>query len=325
LSLVSATDTIVLETRDGWKTPPAPGKAPAALETGVGDGPLSGPNWKRTVPLPAAVRLVWHGAEPYPRDVPLEDFYANLDLVPGQDGLPVLMANMIMTMNGEAVIAGRAAPIGTAVDRFVLTRLRISADVLLYGSGTLRAEDVTGVTPEQEAARRIAAGRRPRLVAALLASDLAWGPEVLARRFFTDQRFDRLIITGDRPAAGDIRRIEALGVAVARVEAGPDGRPAVRAALRLLGDRGARVVLTEGGPRVLASLMAARLVSNYFLTMSPLATGNPQVLRPIGDWVGSDDRPLLLSRVSRHEYAFQDPDTGAPLVEAYERFRVVYR
>jgi hypothetical protein len=33
---------------------------------------------------------------------------------------------------------------------------------------------------------------------------------------------------------------------------------------------------------------------------------------------------VLLSRLSRYEYEFRDPSTGAALAEAYDRFRVVY-
>ena len=285
---------------------------------------MSGAGWKQSLSLPAAVRLVWHAAEPYPRDVPLDEFYARIDVPPGPDGLPAVVANMVMTQNGEATIDGKAAPIGTPVDRFILGRLRTSADVLLSGAGTLLAEDLTAVVPEAEAARRVAAGRGPRLLAALAATDMAWSDDVLAKKFFTDTRFDRLIITGNRPTSAQVRRVEALGVEVTRVDVGPDGRPAARATLRVLGARGARLVLTEGGPRVLASLLRERLVVDYFLTTSPLVTGDLRAVRPIGADVTVDGRPPLLSRVSRHEYAFRDPAGGAPLVEAYDRFRVVY-
>lgn len=285
---------------------------------------MSGAGWKQSLSLPAAVRLVWHAAEPYPRDVPLDEFYARIDVPPGRDGLPAVIANMVMTQNGEATIDGKAAPIGTPVDRFILGRLRTSVDVLLSGAGTMLAEDVTAVVPESEAARRTAAGRGPRLLAALLVTDVAWSDEVLARRFFTDTRFDRLIITGARAKPEHVRRVEALGVDVVRVEADPDGRPAARAALRALGERGAQLVLTEGGPRVLASLLREGLVVDYFLTTSPLATGDPHAPHPIGAGVTGDGRPLLLSRVSRYEYAFHDPANGASLIEAYDRFRVVY-
>lgn len=284
----------------------------------------NGARWKQTLPLPATVRLLWHASEPYPRDVPLQDVYGRIEVPPRPDGLPAVIANMVMTLNGEATIDGKAAPIGTGVDRFILRRLRVSADVLLSGAGTMLAEDVTAVLSDAEAAQRGAARRRARVLVALLATELAWDDDVLRKRFFTDSRFDRLIITGDRPSPRHVRRIEALGVDVVRVDAGPDGRPSPSAALRLLGQREARIVLTEGGPRVLASLLRARLVDEYFLTTSPLVTGDPRASAPIGADATVDGRPLLLSRLSRYEYAFRDPSTGTPLIEAYDRFRIVY-
>lgn len=283
-----------------------------------------GAGWKRTLSLPASVTLVWHAGEPYPRDVPLDELYARIDAPPGPDGLPPVIANMVMTQNGEAVIGGKAAPIGTPVDRFILGRLRVSADVVLTGAGTVLAEDVTALVPEGDVPRRRAAGRPPYPLGALLATDLAWSDDVLARRFFTEPRFERLIITGHRPTVEQVRRLEACGVEVLRVEAGPDGRPKARAAVRALAGRGARLILTEGGPRVLASLMGERLVVDYFLTTSPLVTGEPHAVMPIAAHAVPGGRPLLLSRLSRHEHEFRDPETGAPLIEAYDRFRVVY-
>ena len=285
---------------------------------------MSGAGWKRSLSLPAGVRLVWHATDPHPRDVVLDELYARIDVPRGRDGLPSVIANMVMTLNGEATVDGRSAPIGTPVDRFILGRLRTSADVLLSGAGTMLAENISAVMPEAEAARRVAAGRSPRLLVALLATGVAWDDAVLAKPFFTDTRFDRLVITGDRAAPEQVRRLEALGVDVLRVDATPDGRPAARAALRALGDRGGRLVLTEGGPRVLASMLRERLIVEYFLTTSPLATGDPHALRPVGAAVTADGRPLLFSRLSRFEYAFHDPATGAALVEAYDRFRIVY-
>lgn len=285
---------------------------------------MSGAGWKQTLPLPATVRLLWHHSEPYPRDIPLEELYARVEVPRRRDGLPAVIANMVMTLNGEATIDGKAAPIGTPVDRFILGRLRTAADALLYGAGTLLAEDVTALIPEGDAALRAAGGRGPRLLAALMATELAWNEDTLRRRFFSDTRFDRLIITGRRASAERIRRVEALGVHVARVDDGPDGRPSATAALRLLGRRGARLVLTEGGPRMLASLVRERLVDQYFLTVSPLVTGDPLALSPVGADVTVDGRPVLLSRLSRYEYAFHDPSTGALLIESYDRFSVVH-
>jgi riboflavin biosynthesis pyrimidine reductase len=285
---------------------------------------VTGAGWKQTLSLPATVRLLWHATEPYPREIPLEALYARIEVAARPDGLPSVIANMVTTLNGEATIDGKAAPIGTPVDRFILGRLRTSADVLLYGAGTLLAEGVSGLLPEGDAALRASLGRAPRLVAALMVTDPAWSGDVLRKPFFTDTRFDRLVITADRALPEGIRRVEALGVEVARVAAEGDGRPAAEAALRLLGRRGARLVLTEGGPRLLGSLLRDRLVDEYFLTTSPLVTGDPRALAPIGAEVTVKGRPLLLSRVSRYEYAFRDPSSGAALIETYDRFRVVY-
>ncbi len=285
---------------------------------------MNGAGWKRSLTLPTAVRLLWHESEPHPRDVPIGEFYTRLAFPDPSGPLPYLVANMVMTLNGEATVGGKAATIGTPVDGLALTRLRAAADAVLSGVGTVLAEDVTAVLPEAEIARRTAAGRPARLRAAVLASSLAWDDGVLSRRYFTDDRFDRLVITGARAAAAAVRRIQDRGIEVVRVASGPDGRPDPEAALRLLGERGARVVVNEGGPRILAGLLRARLVREYFLTLSPLVTGDPEALRPIGGGVTTGDRPVLLARVSRYEHAFQDPATGVGLVEAYERFRVVY-
>ena len=286
--------------------------------------PVKGPGWKRTLALPPTVRLIWHESEIHPRDIPIDDLYTRLEFPTPPGPLPYLIANMIMTQNGEATIDGRAATIGTSVDALVLTRLRAAADVLLIGAGTMETDDVGAALPEPEIARRIATGRPGRLLAAVLASHLAWDEAVLSRRFFSDARFDKVVITGDRASPEEVRRIEARGVKVLRVKSGPDGPPDVHAALEALRLWGARLVLSEGGPRVLGSLLRAQVLGEYFLTTSPSVTGETGAPRPIVGPVTSGDRPIVLARVSRCEFAFVDPASGAALVEAYDRFRVVY-
>ena len=284
---------------------------------------MTAPGWKATVPLPTHLRLAWHESESSPREFPIAEFYAHLGFPAPRDGVPYLVANMVMTQNGEAAVDGKAAVIGTRVDGLALTRLRVATDAVLTGVGTVTAEDVTAVLPETEAARRAASGRPPRLLVVVLASRLSWAPEVLSRRLFTDPRFDRIIVTGDRgpDAAEALRRVEAQGIELIRVRTTTDGRPAPAAVLQALGARGVRSVVTEGGPRVLASLFRARLVHEYFLTTAPFVIGGSDAPHPLAADVQG---PVLLSRISRIEHAFTDPTTGAALVEAFDRFRVVY-
>jgi len=285
---------------------------------------MSHPNWKRTVPLPATVRLAWHEVEAFPRDLPLDAFYRSLGLPAVQGPLPYLVANMVMTQNGEATVDGKATTIGTSVDGVALTRVRSAVDAVLVGSGTLIHDDVTAGLPDVEVARRTAEGRAPRLLMVVVASSLAWGPEIFSRKFFTDSRFDKLVLTGSRVGADEARAVEARGVAVIRVPSGSASRPPIDAVLRTLAGRGVRSVVCEGGPRFLPGVFVARAVREYFLTTSPMITGDPAVPRPVAGRVDASGSPVRLSRISRYEHDFQDPETGVRLVEAFDRFRVAF-
>jgi riboflavin biosynthesis pyrimidine reductase len=283
------------------------------------------PDWRRSVPLPASVRLSWHKANPSPRDIPLSDLYASLVFPRTAGAWPYVVANMVMTQNGEATVRGKATTIGTAVDGLALTRLRSAVDAVISGSGTLLLDDVTAALPQPVAAARQACGRSPRLLAVIFASTLDWSADVFSRKFFTDRQFEKLIITGDRPRRDEIRAVESRGVEVVRVAASPSGRPDVGGGLEALTARGVHHAVCEGGPHFLPSLFAARAVHEYFLTTSPMVTGTPQVPRPIsGSVAQGGNGAVLLSLHSRIEHTFRDPGTGANLIEALERFRVAY-
>ncbi len=283
------------------------------------------PDWKRTVSLPATVRLAWHSAEPFPRPIALGDLYAPLAFPIRSGALPYLVANMVMTQNGEATVAGKATTIGTAVDGLVLARIRRAVDAVLSGSGTLVYDDVTAVLPEADVRQRIAEGRSPRLLVVVVASSLSFGREIYSRRFFADPGFDKLIVTGPAATPERIRAVEDQGVEVVRVPAsGQEGRPSLPAVLGILKARGVRSVTCEGGPRFLPSLFRARVVREYFLTTSPMITGALDAPRPVSGPVRPRGAPVLLSRLSRYEHDFDDPRTGARLVEAFDRFHVIY-
>jgi riboflavin biosynthesis pyrimidine reductase len=285
---------------------------------------MTGRDWKHTVPLPGAVRLTWHAAEAFPREIPLHELYASLGFPAAPGPLPYLVANMVMTQNGEATVGGKAVTIGTSVDAFVLTRLRSAVDAVLVGSGTLVRDDVTAVLPEAEVARRQARGSSPRLLVVVVASTLAWDAGIFARRFFTDPRFDKLVLAGGRAGEAEIRAVGSRGIEVVQVPSGPDGRPGIDAVLGILAARGVGSAVCEGGPRFLPSLFGARALREYFLTTSPMITGEPGVPRPVQGAVTVQSGPVLLSRISRYEHDFHDPQTHVRLVEAFDRFQVVY-
>jgi len=78
-----------------------------------------------------------------------------------------------------------------------------------------------------------------------------------------------LVLTTDEGAAFLAGRLPAEQV----VALGPGPFLDVTAAIGALRARGHALILSEGGPRVFGSLLAAGLVDELFLTVSPLLTG----------------------------------------------------
>ena len=77
-----------------------------------------------------------------------------------------------------------------------------------------------------------------------------------------------LVLTTDAAPRGSAERSRPRRSSRARRR-----RSTGRAALAALRDRGHRLILSEGGPHALGSLLAARLVDELFLTVSPLLIG----------------------------------------------------
>ncbi|UZN05073.1 dihydrofolate reductase family protein [Cellulomonas sp. S1-8] len=178
---------------------------------------------------------------------------------------PHVRANMVASIDGAATGGdGRSGSLGTAADRRVFAVLRALADVVLVGAGTVRAEGYRElpVAPHLRDARA-AAGLDPRI-------ELA----VVTRR--GDVPAD--LLTGARPplvvtgAAGADRARDAVGPERLVVVPGTDDpdSPDLGAAVAALAARGLRHVLAEGGPHLLADLLAAGVVDELFLTTGPV-------------------------------------------------------
>ncbi|HXH96362.1 MAG TPA: dihydrofolate reductase family protein [Gaiellaceae bacterium] len=187
------------------------------------------------------------------------------------------MANFVQTLDGVVAIPGvprsNALIAGeSAADRFVMGLLRACADVVLVGSGTLRssplgtwrADRVFPPVARDFGELRHRRGRPDHPAVAILTAGGSFDPShpVLERGALV------LSTTGAAPS------LRAAVSSTTEVIAVDDGDTVdVRAAVELLHDRGHRVVLSEGGPGLLGSLLAARLVDELFLTLSPLVAG----------------------------------------------------
>jgi riboflavin biosynthesis pyrimidine reductase len=207
--------------------------------------------------LPDELAAVYPGTLGFAPRRTFANFVASVDGVTAIPSVP----------RSNALIAG-----GSAADRLVMGLLRACADAVAIGAGTLAGSPRGLWSPERAfpAAGAAFAELRARLgLAARL--ELV----VLSARGSIDPAHPALeegaLVLTTEAAAPRLRAELPSAAEVAQVGAELD----VRAAFDLLRARGFERVLSEGGPRVLGSLLAARLVDELFLTVSPLLVGRP--------------------------------------------------
>lgn len=267
------------------------------------------------MPLPAvSLRLVYHESEPHPREVALVDTYLDLPFPPGPQGRPMVFANMVQTFDGQAVLRGTAYTIGTEVDHYLLRQLRMNADAVLSGAGTVRNDDVIITTHRHLQERRAERGQSRNPLSVVVTRSCAFSDDVLTKkRFFQRTDLQRLIVTTPRAAADDIARVRARGVEVEVVDADGGGEVDLDGLLRLLREqRGAHRVLCEGGPTLLAALARRGLLDELFVTTTMRLGGDPSALRIVNGPV--TDEPLHV--ISEMHYA-----DSSGVRELYLRFR----
>jgi riboflavin biosynthesis pyrimidine reductase len=194
---------------------------------------------------------------------------------------PAVIVNFVSTIDGVTSYQTDAAAGGGEVsgffepDRFVMGLLRALSDVVLIGAGTLRADDGGSWTPQTVhpesavdfAALRSSLGlRRNPLTAVLSAS----GSVDLSHPGLSDPGVEVLIVTTSSGA----QRLAGQHVpANVEIRSTGDGPVEPQSVLDLLAERGAQLVLCEGGPRVLGEFLAAHLVDELFLTIAPQLAG----------------------------------------------------
>lgn len=184
------------------------------------------------------------------------------------DPTPWLRANMVSTVDGAGRSPdGLSAGISSDADRRVFGRLRGLADAVLVGAGTARAE---GYRPAQAKAdfveRRRAAGQREVPVIVVVSRSLHLD---LAAPLYTEAH-ERTVVVTCASSDADARRRAAE---VADVVVAGDDEVDLRAALDALRERGLTRIHAEGGPTLLADLVAVDLLDELLLTVSPVLAG----------------------------------------------------
>lgn len=223
----------------------------------------------------------------------------------GDRAVPHLRLNMVTSLDGAVTLGGLSGGLSSEDDQDLLGRLRMLADVVLVGAGTLRAEGYNGLRLSRtRRAWRVARGLPENPVLAVVSAGLELDPAGLA---FADAPVRPIVIT--RAGASPERRAALAGVADVLVRGQEEVDLA--AAVAALTARGLCQVVCEGGPQLLGALTARDLVDELCLSLSPvlagagagrITAGAPSVtahrLRP--SHVLSSDDGFLFLRYVRH-------------------------
>ena len=188
----------------------------------------------------------------------------------------VVRVNFIASLDGSTTVGGRSKGLQSPGDLRVYRLLRALADGVLVGAGTATAEGYGPMTDDSAVGRmRVTLGRP------------ATAPIVVVSRRASLSSESRLAAGGPSPtvlvtcAAADPDRRAALAAAgVVVLVCGQDDVD-LPLALDRLAERGIEQVTCEGGPQLLRSALAAGVVDELDLSISPALVGGG--VRLVGD------------------------------------------
>ena len=181
---------------------------------------------------------------------------------------PWTLANMVSSLDGKAALNGRSGKLGGPLDRVMFQAIRALADVVLVGAQTVRTERYGPIQLSQDLeSARSDAGMAPNPLLAVLSRTLSLPND----RGLLDAPEGLVLMTGADAPPDRIRQAEDSGI---RVEQLGKSDSTVTAALDRLSETGANVVLTEGGPSVLADIIEADRLDELCLTLAPRLLGD---------------------------------------------------
>ena len=220
-------------------------------------------------------------------DVDVHRFYAN-----GWVDRGGVRVDFVTAVDGAAHAAGRSAGLQTPGDNRVFAAQRDLADGVLVGAGTAVAEGYRGVRlTEQRLVQRHRYGLGETLPIAVVSRRLSMEPTL---PLFTEALPAARTVVVTCAAAPAQRRAQLAEVADVLVCGEDDVDLAL--ARRELEARGWRRILAEGGPTLFAQLVAAGVVDELCLSLTPFLVGPGEITRILagpGGWPALERLQLL--------------------------------
>lgn len=200
---------------------------------------------------------------------------------------PRLYANFVSSLDGvvdldlPGVSSGSVISGGSLADRFVMGLLRACADAVLIGAGTLRADPEHLWTPQHvhpaatadfaELRRRLGRASDPKLVVVTSTGDLDVHHPAL--------RQGAIILTTTNGASRLAPRLPQQSTVLSLSD---DASLRPEQIVGALTTQGHLTTLCEGGSHLIGPLLAAGLVDELFLTLSPVMAGRGQLSHRLG-------------------------------------------
>jgi riboflavin biosynthesis pyrimidine reductase len=188
--------------------------------------------------------------------------------------------------------------LSSPADKKLFGALRGLADVVVVGASTVREE---GYRPPQPKAgyadARAAAGRLPVPVIAIVTRSLGLD---FSAPLFTEALVPPVILTCSSADPDALERARA----VADVVVAGDEEVDLAQAVKILAARGWTRMLTEGGPHLLAGLVAAEVVDEVCLALGPLLTAGDATRMLAGPLLETPQRFGLESLLEEDGFLF---------------------
>lgn len=218
-------------------------------------------------------------------------------------------ANMITSLDGGATADGRSGGLAGPGDRALFKLLRVTADVILMGAGTVRIENYSGV--QLSAAQRQARQRRGQAEVPPIAIVTQSGDLDPESKVFTRTDVPPLVLTCTDSLVATRRRLGSAAEVIDASGPNPDWVDAATA-LRILADRDMPRVLTEGGPQLLGELIEDGLLDELCVTVAPILVGGMarRIVTGRGEVLNRMRRAHLLSDHEGYLYARYVRSTG---------------
>ena len=181
-------------------------------------------------------------------------------------GRPYVLLNMVSTADGRVTIAGRSGPLGNRADSVLFHGLRGVVDAVMVGAGTVKAERYGPIVPqESRRLERRERGLSDEPLACVVSGRLSLPTDI---PLLTDPASCVVMVTDSQAS------LPPSGAKIEYVRSEREGMVDLPAALSQLHDRfGIRTLLCEGGPHLNSRLLAAGLVDELLLSLSPKLRG----------------------------------------------------